>query len=62
MINLLMIAIPFIVFASSLRRGCPADLESIGELLRGFSKEARTRGIPSLPFGGFGHSSYLKTR
>jgi hypothetical protein len=57
-----MIAIPFFVFASSLRCGCPADLESFGELFHGFSKEARIRGIPSLPFGGFGQSSYLETR
>jgi len=34
--------------------GNPAVLESFGESFLGFSKEARTRGFPSAPFGGFG--------
>jgi hypothetical protein len=32
----------------------PAIFGSFGESFLGFSEEARTRGFPSLPFGGFG--------
>ncbi len=42
--------------------GNPAVLESFGESFRGFSEEARTRGFPSPPFGGFGFSRYYSNR
>ncbi len=32
----------------------PGDLGVLREVFRGFSEEARTRGIPSPSFGGFG--------
>ncbi len=35
--------------------GSPPILGSFGESFHGFSEEARTRGFPSPPFGGFGY-------
>ncbi len=32
----------------------PGDLGILREVFHGFSKEARTRGFPPQPFGGFG--------
>ncbi len=32
----------------------PGDLGVLREVFHGFSEEARTRGFPSPPFGGFG--------
>jgi hypothetical protein len=32
----------------------PGDLWVLREVFHGFSEEARTRGFPSPPFGGFG--------
>jgi len=39
----------------------PGDLGVLRGVIHGFSEEARTRGFPSPPFGGFGFSYDLKT-
>ena len=38
----------------------PGDLRSFGKSFRDFSEEARTRGIPSPSFGGFGFVRLVK--
>ncbi len=42
----------FMLYYLSYRQ--PGDLGVLREVFRGFSEEARTRGFPSPPFGGFG--------
>ncbi len=44
--------IPFYVLLQKIRQ--PGDLGNLRGAFRGFSEEARTRGIPSPSFGGFG--------
>jgi hypothetical protein len=38
----------------------PGDLRVLRGVIRGFSEEARTRGFPSPPFGGFGYIGVAK--